>query len=106
MCNFFNATLYTDYLGCPQELSKLKTFGVVAQEGVDPSWCVTPYGAVWECMLVRSSSMNHCLIGLTSLFYRLFTSHKFSIYETIHPIPLAFPRSFRQAVFLELQTLR
>jgi hypothetical protein len=30
MCNFFNATLYAAYTGCPQELSKNKTMGLVA----------------------------------------------------------------------------
>lgn len=30
MCNFFNATLYAAYRDCPQELSKNKTFELVA----------------------------------------------------------------------------
>jgi hypothetical protein len=30
MCNFYNATLYAAYNNCPQELSKNKTFGLVA----------------------------------------------------------------------------
>lgn len=34
MCNFFNATLYTGYAGCPNELSPLKTLGVIARENV------------------------------------------------------------------------
>ncbi|KAK4556782.1 hypothetical protein LTR86_006353 [Recurvomyces mirabilis] len=32
MGNWFNATLYTAYAGCPQELSILKTLGIVARE--------------------------------------------------------------------------
>lgn len=31
MCNFFNATLYAAYAGCPQELSKAKTLALVAR---------------------------------------------------------------------------
>ncbi|KAH3973569.1 hypothetical protein HBH69_224250 [Parastagonospora nodorum] len=31
MCNFFNATLYAAYTGCPQELSKAKTLALVAR---------------------------------------------------------------------------
>jgi len=37
MCNFFNATLYADYVGCPQKLSKKKTYGIIAKEGVEIS---------------------------------------------------------------------
>lgn len=32
MCNFFNATVYADYLLCPQKLSPLLTLGVIAHE--------------------------------------------------------------------------
>jgi hypothetical protein len=32
MCNFFNATLYADYRGCKQKLSKKKTYGIVCDE--------------------------------------------------------------------------
>ncbi|KAJ4405884.1 hypothetical protein N0V91_004993 [Didymella pomorum] len=38
LCNFFNATLYADYRRCPQKLSKRKTFGIIADEEVEPSW--------------------------------------------------------------------
>ncbi|KAH7128467.1 hypothetical protein B0J11DRAFT_578673 [Dendryphion nanum] len=34
LCNFFNATLYAAYTGCPQPLSKKKTYGIVASEEV------------------------------------------------------------------------
>ncbi|KAF2653689.1 hypothetical protein K491DRAFT_602452 [Lophiostoma macrostomum CBS 122681] len=35
LCNFFNATLYADYTGCPQELSpKLTTKLVFAEESI------------------------------------------------------------------------
>lgn len=37
MCNFFNATLYADYIGCSQKLSKKKTYGIIAKEGVEIS---------------------------------------------------------------------
>ena len=32
MCNFFNATIYSDYHGCKQELSREKTFGIVRKQ--------------------------------------------------------------------------
>ncbi|KAL6709346.1 hypothetical protein ACN47E_001753 [Coniothyrium glycines] len=32
MCNFFNATLYTDYCRCPQRLSKKNTYRIVSKE--------------------------------------------------------------------------
>jgi hypothetical protein len=35
LCNFFNATLYADYVGCPSKLNKLKTYSIVAKEGVE-----------------------------------------------------------------------
>ncbi|KAH6621731.1 hypothetical protein C7974DRAFT_314852 [Boeremia exigua] len=35
MCNFFNATLYADYRRCPQELSKKKTYGIIAKEEIE-----------------------------------------------------------------------
>ncbi|KNG48427.1 hypothetical protein DDE82_002125 [Stemphylium lycopersici] len=38
MCNFFNATLYADYVGCPQKLSKEKTYGIVHNEQVIVSY--------------------------------------------------------------------
>ncbi|KAF1834750.1 hypothetical protein BDW02DRAFT_497573 [Decorospora gaudefroyi] len=34
MCNFFNATLYADYRGCPQKLSKRKTYEIICGEEV------------------------------------------------------------------------
>ena len=34
MCNFFNATLYADYVGCPNKLSKGKTYGTIAKEEI------------------------------------------------------------------------
>jgi hypothetical protein len=34
MCNFFNATLYSSYDGCPQKLSESVTYDIIAKEGV------------------------------------------------------------------------
>ncbi|KAI2482132.1 CFEM domain containing protein [Pyrenophora tritici-repentis] len=32
ICNFFNATIYSDYHGCKQKLSREKTFGMVRKQ--------------------------------------------------------------------------
>ncbi|KAF1934522.1 hypothetical protein EJ02DRAFT_363516 [Clathrospora elynae] len=34
LCNFFNATLYADYLICPQKLSAKKTYGIILDEEI------------------------------------------------------------------------
>lgn len=34
MCNFYNATIYKSYEGCPQRLSTAVTYGIIRNEGV------------------------------------------------------------------------
>ncbi|EUC28446.1 hypothetical protein COCCADRAFT_109128 [Bipolaris zeicola 26-R-13] len=34
MCNFYNATIYKSYEGCPQRLSRTVTYGIIMNEGV------------------------------------------------------------------------